>query len=82
MYNEGAVVELLRALSPDSGSFWPEVGGHEILAGAVGAVVAVYGTAPLEVYYEVEFVAEDGSTLGILTLSDSDIAPLSGEGRG
>jgi hypothetical protein len=42
----------------------------------VGAVVAIYGSDPVTVAYEVEFVSRDGVTLGVVTLTDSDIEPV------
>ncbi|MFI5716497.1 DUF4926 domain-containing protein [Nocardia sp. NPDC051750] len=69
-------MKLLHAVSPETKPFWPGIGGQEIPENTVGAVVSVYGTSPLNVVYEVEFVADDGETLGIVTLSGSDIQPL------
>ncbi|MFI5717556.1 DUF4926 domain-containing protein [Nocardia sp. NPDC051750] len=50
-------------------------------AGSIGAVVAVYGIAPPEVSYDIEFVAEDGGTIGIVTLTASDLVLVSRVGR-
>lgn len=49
---------------------------HLLERGDVGAVVHVYGGGTS---YEVEFVAADGRTVALLTLSSSDIRPLAGE---
>ncbi|MFI9536816.1 DUF4926 domain-containing protein [Nocardia fusca] len=45
-------------------------------AHSVGAVVAVYGAEPREVSYEVEFVAANGETLGVVTLNETDLVPF------
>lgn len=42
-------------------------------AGAIGAVVMVYSANP--VAYEVEFCDQEGVTLALLTLLDSDLDP-------
>ena len=44
--------------------------------GDLGAVVHVYGD---NLAYEVEFVTADGYTVALLTLTPSDIRPLSGQ---
>lgn len=75
MYNEGDAVRLLHGVSPETESFWPGAGQRRIPMNSVGAVVAVYDADPLAIAYEVEFVAADGETLGIVMLNDSDITP-------
>ena len=47
---------------------------HELETGDVGAVVHRYsdGTA-----FEVEFVAAEGRTVAVVTLSESDVRPMS-----
>ncbi|MEU1522405.1 DUF4926 domain-containing protein [Nocardia rhamnosiphila] len=76
MYSEGDAVKLVHAVSPETREFWPESGDEEIPARSVGAVVAVYGAESREVSYEVEFVADDGETLGVVTLNETDIIPF------
>lgn len=44
--------------------------------GDVGAVVHVYESATT---YEVEFVCADGRTVALLTLSETDVRPMSGD---
>jgi hypothetical protein len=46
---------------------------HGLQAGDIGAVVFVHREGEA---YEVEFVAGDGSTLGLVTLTPEDIRPL------
>ncbi|WP_459546036.1 DUF4926 domain-containing protein [Nocardia sp. X0981] len=75
MYKEGDAVKLLQGVSPGTRAFWVGSGRDEIPENSVGAVVAVYNVESLATAYEVEFVAADGETLGIVTLHDSDIAP-------
>lgn len=75
MYKEGDAIKLLREVSSGTRHFWLGTGKDEIPANSVGAVVAVYDVESLATAYEVEFVAADGETLGIVTLHDSDIAP-------
>jgi hypothetical protein len=48
---------------------------HDLRIGDVGAVVHVY---PDDTAYEVEFVAADGSTLAVLTLTPDELRPLTG----
>ena len=45
---------------------------HRLDAGTLGAVVMVFDDPPA---YEVEFCAEDGSTLALVTLTESDLEP-------
>lgn len=60
MYAEHDVVELRRDL-PCSG----------LAVGDVGAVVGVYAAGG----YEVEFVAADGGTEAVVTVTEGDIRP-------
>lgn len=76
MYSEGDVVKLTHAVSPETRDFWPESGSGEIPVDTVGAVVAVYGSDSGDASYEVEFVAADGATLGVVTLTENDIRPF------
>ncbi|MFI9536827.1 DUF4926 domain-containing protein [Nocardia fusca] len=69
-------MRLVRAVSPETRDFWPESGSGEIPADTVGAVVAVYGSGSRHASYEVEFVAADGATLGIVTLTENDVRPF------
>lgn len=46
---------------------------HGLQAGDIGAVVFVHGDGRA---YEVEFVAGDGTTLGLVTLKPEDVRPL------
>lgn len=75
MYKEGDAVKLLQGVSPGTRSFWVGAGKDEIPENSVGAVVSVYNVDSPATAYEIEFVAADGETLGIVTLHDSDIAP-------
>ena len=75
MYDEFDVVKLRHEVSSETRDFWPGIGGDRIPEGSVGAIVAVYGTQTSNIAYEVEFVAEDGTTYGLVTLKDSDIVP-------
>jgi hypothetical protein len=45
---------------------------HGLRAGDIGAIVHCHG----DTAYEVEFVAADGSTIALLTLSPSDIRTM------
>lgn len=47
--------------------------GHGLQAGDIGAVVFIHREGEA---YEVEFVAGDGSTLGLVTLAPEDVRPL------
>jgi hypothetical protein len=49
---------------------------HGLLRGDVGAVVHVYND---DATFEVEFVAADGRTVALLTLTEGDIRPLTGD---
>lgn len=44
------------------------------MSGDVGTVVGVYGNGG----YEVEFMAGDGHTIAVVTLSETDIRPRHG----
>ena len=46
---------------------------HGLQAGDVGTVVGAYGNGG----YEVEFLTADGGTVAVVTLSDTDIRPMS-----
>ena len=46
---------------------------HGLQKGDVGAVVHVYGEGEA---YEVEFVAAEGRTVAILTLTTADVRPM------
>jgi len=48
---------------------------HGLQTGDIGAVVFVHRDGKA---YEVEFVAGDGATLGLVTLKPEDIRPLDG----
>ncbi|MBF6351958.1 DUF4926 domain-containing protein [Nocardia flavorosea] len=76
MFSEGDVVKLAHVVSPETRHFWIESGSGEIPADTVGAVVAVYRSDSGESSYEVEFVAADGATLGVVTLTENDIRPF------
>jgi hypothetical protein len=73
MFREHDVVRLKRGLAAENPQGWPGVLSSALEAGIKGTVVAVYGNGTADRAYEVEFVAEDGSTVGLLTLTDSDI---------
>jgi hypothetical protein len=73
MFREHDVVRLKRGLAAENPQGWPGVPSAALEAGTRGTIVAVYGNSPADHAYEVEFVAEDGSTAGLLTLTDSDI---------
>jgi hypothetical protein len=70
MFQENDVVRLVRGVATDSSTRWPGIPSTALVAGSVGTVVMVLGDGEA---YEVEFVAEDGMTLGLLTLTDSDL---------
>jgi hypothetical protein len=48
---------------------------HGLRRGDIGAVVHYYGDG---VAFEVEFVAADGRTIALLTLTQDDIRPMRG----
>jgi hypothetical protein len=75
MFREHDVVRLTRSVSAESPQAWPGISSTALDAGTVGTIVTVYENDPTDNAYEVEFVAPDGSTLGLLTLTDSDIEP-------
>lgn len=70
MYQENDVVRLVHGVYADSPTRWPDAPSTDLAPGSVGAVVMVLGDGEA---YEVEFVADDGTTLGLLTLTDSDL---------
>lgn len=61
MYKEYEVVEARKDLSED------------VKAGAKGTIVMVYTDPNLA--YEVEFMDENGTTLGLFTVMEEDIKP-------
>lgn len=50
-----------------------DLSDSDLKAGDIGAIVAVHGGG-----YEVEFVNAAGETLGVITLVESEIRPMSG----
>ena len=64
MLHEHDTVALTRDLSE-----------HGLVGGDVGAVVFCYSGGQA---YEVEFVAANGETLAVLTLTPADVRPLAG----
>lgn len=60
MFKEFEVVALAKDL-PD----------EKLIAGAVGTVLTVYDADPP--FYEVEFCDQDGSTIALLTLKETDL---------
>jgi len=73
MFREHDVVRLKHGVSAEDPQRWPDVPSTALQAGTRGTVVIVYENGPGDHAYEVEFVAADGSTVGLLTLTDSDI---------
>ena len=73
MFREHEVVRLKHSVPAESTQGWPGVSSMALQAGTLGTIVAVYEDDPTDHAYEVEFVAADGSTLGLLTLTDSDL---------
>lgn len=53
-----------------------DISEHGLKAGDIGAVVHRYEDG---VTFEVEFVAADGKTVAVLTLSEGDMRPRAGE---
>lgn len=76
MFREHDVVRLTHSVPAESLQGWPGVSSTALQAGTTGTIVMVYENDPTDRAYEVEFVAPDGSTLGLLTLTDSDIEPV------
>jgi hypothetical protein len=76
MFREHDVVRLAHSVPAESLQGWPGVSSTALQAGAVGTIVMVYENGPADCAYEVEFVAPDGSTLGLLTLTAADIEPV------
>jgi uncharacterized protein DUF4926 len=75
MFHEHDVVRLKHSVPAENPKGWPGVPSTALQAGTLGTIVTVYENDPTHHAYEVEFVAPDGSTLGLLTLTDSDIEP-------
>jgi hypothetical protein len=75
MFREHDVVRLKHGVPAEDLQGWPGVSSAALQAGTLGTIVAVYENDPTDHAYEVEFVASDGSTLGLLTLTDSDLEP-------
>lgn len=75
MFHELDVVKLKHGVAADSPNGWPSMSSTTLQEGATGTIVAVYENDSTSHAYEVEFVAPDGSTLGLLTLTESDIEP-------
>jgi uncharacterized protein DUF4926 len=75
MFRGHDVVKLKLSVGAENPQGWPGVSSTAVQAGTLGTIVAVYENDPTDHAYEVEFVAPDGSTLGLLTLADSDIEP-------
>jgi hypothetical protein len=75
MFREHEVVRLNHDVPANSPQGWPGISSTALQAGALGTIVAVYENDPTDRAYEVEFVAADGSTIGLLTLTDSDLEP-------
>ena len=48
---------------------------HGLIAGDVGTVVLVHGDSEA---FEIEFVAADGATLGVVTLLAQNVFPVDG----
>jgi hypothetical protein len=75
MFHEYEVVKLKRGLLAENTEGWPGAPSMALQAGTLGTIVVVYENDWTGNAYEVEFVAADGSTLGLLTLTDSDLEP-------
>lgn len=73
MFREYDVVRLKHGVPAEDPQAWAGVPSTALQAGASGTIVAVYENDQADHTYEVEFAAADGSTLGLLTLTDSDI---------
>jgi hypothetical protein len=71
MFHEHDVVRLKHSVPAGDAHGWPAVPSMALQAGTLGTIVVVYQNDPTDHAYEVEFVAPDGSTLGLLTLTDS-----------
>ncbi len=52
-----------------------DISEHRLKSGDIGAVVLCHED---KIHFEVEFVAADGKTIAILTLSEKDIRPTAG----
>ena len=75
MFAEHDVVRLKHGVAAEGSQGWPGVSATALESGALGTVVAVYENGPADRAYEVEFVDSDGTTLGLLTLTEADIEP-------
>lgn len=73
MFREHDVVRLKHGVSAENPQGWPGMPSTALQAGILGTIVMVYENGPADHAYEVEFVAADGSTVGLLTLAESDI---------
>lgn len=76
MFREHDVVRLTHGVPAESLQGWPGVWSTALQAGTVGTIVMVYENGSTDRAYEVEFVAPDGSALGLLTLTEADIEPI------
>jgi len=52
-----------------------DIAEHRLKSGDIGAVVHCYDD---KAHFEVEFVAADGKTVAVLTLTEKDIRPTAG----
>lgn len=75
MFREHDVVRLKHGVPAEGPQGWPGAPSAALQAGTLGTIVAIYENDPTDHAYEVEFVAADGSTIGLLTLTDSDLEP-------
>jgi len=80
MYTEGDTVRTLRNLVAKHPASWPGIQNEKLPEGSLGAILMTYGDGDgIDSDYEVEFVAADGSTKGLLTLKESELELVEGE---
>lgn len=75
MFREHDVVRVKHGVPAEDPQGRPGLPLTALQAGTLGTIVAIYENDPTDHAYEVGFVAADGSALGLLTLTDSDLEP-------
>ena len=76
MLHENDVVRLKHDVPAKSPIAWPGMPSAPLKTGDKGTIVMVYTNDSVHYEYEVEFVDEIGTTLGLLTLNEDDIEPV------